>query len=208
MNKTKDNTLSIGESLALKVSELFDELDERIKMFKRKAEIDCPENCGHCCLKQDIETTILEFFPLAVHLWKTGEAEKWMDKITQAQDTTCVFYVPGENDPEAGRCGCYKYRGLLCRLFGFFAYNKKNNKPAFVACSIMKKKYPEKVSTIQNLIENGLDIPFAGRYSYRLAMIDSFLGTKFFPVNEAIYKALEKVGFYLYMSERKEKPHE
>ncbi|GIV37956.1 MAG: hypothetical protein KatS3mg032_2335 [Cyclobacteriaceae bacterium] len=50
------------------VEQLFAELDEAMMRFRERINLSCPAGCVKCCLKPEIEATVLEFLPLAMHL--------------------------------------------------------------------------------------------------------------------------------------------
>ncbi|MBD3379210.1 MAG: hypothetical protein GF408_01965 [Candidatus Omnitrophica bacterium] len=182
------------EGLAEKVSGLFAEADAHVKRFRKKTAIDCPEGCGVCCEKKDLEMTVLEFMPLAVQLWGSGEAELFLEALESRGDKVCILYGKG-TVPGYGRCVKYGSRGLLCRLFGFAAVRDKASRPHFATCRIVKLKFPELFEGAERTVSLGYDAPFISSYYRRLLSIDPFLGTKTFPVNTAIRLAIEKVGF-------------
>jgi len=179
-----------------KVLDLFAEVDKRAKELKDLTGLDCIEGCGHCCLKKDIEATILEFLPLSIHLWKKGEAGAWLDKISgSGTEGVCVFYQPDPRIQNDGRCGMYSHRGLICRMFGVFGTRDKKGAPALAVCSVIKKNLPKEVEKAEKIAGSGAGVPLMTEYSSRLAAIDPALGSRFYPINVAIRYAIEKVGF-------------
>lgn len=185
------------EEVVRKVLDIFAEIDERTEALRAATGLSCPEGCGRCCEQQDLEVTVLEFMPLAVHLWKTGMAESWLEKIEKKQDNVCVFYEPDPAVKGNGRCSVYAFRGMICRLFGYFAVRDKNSVPRFAACRVMKERCPEKVENVQKLISSGFDVPLAGMFSYRVMSLDPYFGARFYPVNRAIRTAIEKMGYLM-----------
>jgi Fe-S-cluster containining protein len=185
------------------VLDLFAEVDKRAKEFKDLTGLNCIEECGHCCLKKDIEATILEFLPLSIHLWKKGEAGAWLDKILgSGTEGVCVFYRPDPGIQNNGRCGIYSHRGLICRVFGVFGARDKKGAPGLTVCSVIRKNLPKEVKKAEKAIGSGAGIPLMTEYSSRLAAIDPALGSRFYPINVAIRYAIEKVGFGIELAEK------
>ncbi|MDQ3534847.1 MAG: YkgJ family cysteine cluster protein, partial [Bacteroidota bacterium] len=61
--------MSIREIVS-QVEDVFIELDLDIAKFQQETGLGCIRGCGECCKKPDIEATVLEFLPLAYHLYK------------------------------------------------------------------------------------------------------------------------------------------
>ncbi|MDD5634845.1 MAG: YkgJ family cysteine cluster protein, partial [Candidatus Omnitrophica bacterium] len=116
------------EKLIAEVIDLFKKADSEIEGFKAKTALECPSGCGHCCEKVDLEATILEFMPLAIDLWRTKQAEFYLEEIQKLNSPSrCVFYEPGLKGQGLGRCKVYRLRGLICRLFGFSGSRDKKS---------------------------------------------------------------------------------
>ncbi len=173
------------------VEEIFFELDRDISAFQEESGIRCKQRCIECCLKPDIEASILEFLPLA---WWMSEAgidlfEYWL-KIAEsptASNHCCIFL-----DKQKKRCRVYKKRGLICRLFGFSFILDKNHKPQLIACRYLKERFQFHLSSSLS------KLPVASHYSMRLIAVDPYLANQKYQINVAIYKAFQLVAMYLY----------
>lgn len=186
------------ETRAEEVSRLYRDLEKEIGRFKKRTGLDCAPGCGHCCENENVTATVLEFLPLAVELWKKGEAKKWLERLDSAGSSrVCVFYGPFGVGEGRGRCLIYPKRALICRLFGFSCVKDKNGASRFAACSALKKAVPEKISKIQTAIDAGDKALCMTHYSTRLTGIDPELSREYFSVNEAAKAALEKAGMVL-----------
>lgn len=183
------------ESLAQQVESLFKELDDDIARFSAWSGIHCAFGCGKCCLKPDIEASPLEFLPFALEVYRRGEVPKWLEKIKQS-GTTCVVF--DENQPGAGKCSEYSYRGMICRLFGYSARRNKYNRREMITCSVIKAEQSISFQQAEEKINEGGEIPVAADYYSRLRGIDPGLGGQLFPINEAIRAALEAVDAIFY----------
>jgi Fe-S-cluster containining protein len=179
------------------VKQVFKELDEQIEKFQTATGLHCKFGCGKCCFKSDIEATVLEFIPFAFHLYHTEQAEEWFNKLNQQESSICAILNPTQ--PGAGLCSEYPYRGLICRLFGFSARTNKYGKKELVTCQIIKEEQKENFDKATIKIENGLDIPVMNQFYMRLHSIDFELTSVFYPINEAIERAIEVVlQYYAY----------
>ena len=170
------------------VNRIYRDLDADITRFRQASGLICPSDCGECCMKPDLNATVLEFLPAAHHLFVTGTYNSVIEKLDYLADPVCVFYNPFAR---RGMCTNYPGRGLVCRLFGFSVRNDKNGNRSLITCKKIK-------STLKpGQIEPFLDqAPVTSSYSMRLYGIDPELSTQYFPVNKAIKRALELVVFY------------
>ena len=179
-------TMTIDDKIK-RVKRIYRQLDIHNSTFKRASGMACPENCGECCKKPDIEATVLEFLPAAYELYLSGEYEGILERLSSNEDPICVFFNPFR---EGGNCSMYGNRGLVCRLFGFSTRPDRNGKVVLVTCSILKR------SMDQVIPGNNLQkAPVMPSYYMKLFGIDPQMSTTYFPVNEAIRKALEIVLF-------------
>ena len=170
------------------VNRLYGQSDRHVSAFKRRACLACEQGCGDCCRKEDLHATILEFLPAAHHLYLSDSYQTVLDRIQQREDTTCVFYDPYGKE---GHCSMYQERGLICRLFGFSATTDKKGDKKLVACKKIKEML---VDCAPGAVQQ--HAPNMSSYYLRLYGIDPDLSMKYFPVNQAIKKAIETVVFY------------
>ncbi|HMP99150.1 MAG TPA: YkgJ family cysteine cluster protein [Cyclobacteriaceae bacterium] len=177
------------------VERLFSELQQEISAFQSASELHCKTGCGKCCFKPDIEATILEFIPHAYFVYKQGKAFEWLNKLKEDSSPVCTLLNPfliGK-----GQCSTYNYRGLICRLFGYSGRRNKYGKIELVTCDIIKTEQADTYNKTKQGIENGLmQLPIMHHYYSRLTTIDPALSDKFYPVNQAIRKAIEVVLHY------------
>jgi len=163
------------------VLNIFEELDKIIIKIKKEQNIDCIDGCGTCCMKENIEATILEFLPAANYLINNGNIDYYYKKTKESK--YCVFFNPLKT---GGKCELYKYRGLICRLFGFSARKNKYNKLEPITCNILKNNITKKFD----------DFPLIHDYYLRLSTIDPALFSPFYNINKAIQKSIEIVSLY------------
>ncbi|GHM98526.1 hypothetical protein WSM22_00160 [Cytophagales bacterium WSM2-2] len=185
------------EEKVKRVEEVFENLDTAISKFQSWSTLHCEFGCGKCCFKPDIEATILEFLPFALHLHKNNAAEEWLERLRQSHSEVCLILHPHQSG--AGLCSEYRHRGLICRLFGYSARTNKYGQRELVTCQIIKTGQAEKFDEAEKKIGDGEDVPVMNEYYMQLASIDFEMARQFYPINEAIRKAIETVlHFYAY----------
>lgn len=189
--------MSIYKKVAA-VERVFDKLQKEINEFQTQSTLKCLQGCGKCCTKPDISATILEFLPLAYHLYKEGRALQLLEQVESAPATgICHAFTPLVLGTGSGFCGEYRYRGLICRLFGYAASRDKNGQKKLVTCQVIKSEQAgEYQLTVGAINQGALHVPMMSDYQSQLMAIDWELGSKFYPINQAIQKALELVLFY------------
>ncbi len=189
------------ESKIKEVESVFENLDTEIAQFQNASSLHCKFGCGKCCFKPDIEATILEFLPFAYHLYKTNQAEGWYENLQTTESPLCLILNPSQSG--AGLCSEYKYRGLICRLFGYSARTNKYNKKELVTCQIIKSEQTTNYEVAENAINESLPVPVMSHYYMQLRNIDPSLATNFLPINQAMKGALETVmSYFAYRDEK------
>ncbi|PIB23708.1 Fe-S-cluster oxidoreductase [Maribacter sp. 4U21] len=186
--------MSIAQRVQL-VESLFYQLELESAQFAKASGLGCVSGCGKCCSYPDIEASPLEFLPWAFHLFLNGEAEKMLQTLSVNQTTTCVIYQPF-SEVNLGRCSDYKYRGLICRLFGAAANTDKYGKLRLATCKIIKEGQSENYKAAAIAIEKGMQVPIFTEYYMQLNQIDYKLGALLLPINKALKMALEEVLHY------------
>lgn len=185
------------EQKARQVEELFDRLEKEISAFKSETSLHCLTGCGKCCSKPDIDASPLEFLPWALHLFLNGEAEKKLAELDNYNISTCNIYRPFALLEEFnGSCSNYRYRGLICRLFGYAANRDKYGNLRLATCKIIKEDQQINYNTAEEAISKGLYIPIFTDYYMKLSQIDNRLATTMLPINEALKIAIEEVLHY------------
>lgn len=177
------------------VNALFNETDKDISRFKKLSGLSCIAGCGDCCLKNDINATVLEFLPAAHNLFLQNKHEDILNKLQNNSNSICAFYTPFN---DKGFCSNYKNRGLICRLFGFSVRANKYGDKSLVTCKKIKSTFANK--TLDNTIASAPEIT---SYYMRLFGIDPGLSVQLFPINESIQKALETVLIHYQYKKRR-----
>jgi Fe-S-cluster containining protein len=177
------------------VESVFEDLDAAINAFQQDSGLRCKSGCGKCCFKPDIHASILEFLPLAYHLYREANGNPELYRMALENETgLCVIL----NDQQSfGMCSRYQYRGLICRLFGFSARRNKYGLRELVTCQIIKTEQEDAYTRVSlALKDEGKEVPVFVDYYQRLRNIDEELGGSQFPINEAIRRAFEFVMHY------------
>jgi len=184
------------------VEKVFDTLNKHIAVFQQESNLSCLSSCGKCCSKSDIEASVLEFLPLAYHLYKEKKAFEVLEVLQNSESSYCLILQPFLGQHDKGFCGNYKYRGLICRLFGFSARRDKYGNKNLVTCKSIKDTQAPQYELVSARIESGtLDVPMMSNYAMMLNAIDFQLASKYYPINIAIKLALENVlSYYSYRS--------
>jgi Fe-S-cluster containining protein len=181
------------------VSAVFRKLDEEIAVFQKWSGLHCSWGCGKCCFKPDIEASVLEFLPFAHDLYKKGEAFEWLDRLNINTSPVCLILSPTQQG--AGMCSVYTHRGLICRLFGYSARTNKYGKKELVTCQVIKTEQEQAYKKSIEVIEQTGEVPVLSQFYMQLHAIDFELAREFFPINEAIKRAIELIlHYYAYRS--------
>ncbi|MFZ5999561.1 MAG: YkgJ family cysteine cluster protein [Bacteroidota bacterium] len=179
------------------VEQVLEKLDQEIAAFQSWSTLHCKFGCGKCCFKPDIEATILEFLPFAHHLYVTNQAESWLERLQTTDDPICLILNPTQAG--AGLCSEYKHRGLICRLFGYSARTNKYGQKELVTCQIIKTEQKEAYEKAAIEIAGEGSVPVMSQFYMQLHAIDFELTREFYPINQAIRKAVETVlQYYAY----------
>lgn len=176
------------------VEGVFQDLDEAVASFQSWSGLHCKFGCGKCCFKPDIEATILEFLPLAHYIYKEGLAFEWLERIVSQDMDVCHVLNPTKSG--AGLCSEYEHRGLICRLFGYSARINKYGVREVVTCQIIKTEQQDPYEAAEKKVKEDGSIPVMNQYYMKLHAIDPELARNFYPINQAIRKAIETVLHY------------
>jgi hypothetical protein len=185
------------EKKVKQVEILFDRLEKEITAFKSETNLNCLVGCGKCCSKPDIDASPLEFLPWAFNLFLNGKAEEMLEELNNSAISTCHIYRPlALLEEYNGSCSNYRYRGLICRLFGYAASRDKYGELRLATCKIIKEDQLENYNNTEEAISKGLYVPIFTDYYMQLSQIDYRLATTMLPINEALKIAIEEVLHY------------
>ena len=162
--------MSIARRVQL-VENLFHQLEQESAQFQQTSGISCVSGCGKCCNHPEVEASPLEFLPWAFHLFLNGKAEETLTSLDEYSGATCFIYKP-LTIADKGRCSDYKYRGLICRLFGFAANTDKYGNLRLATCKIIKEGQADKYNSTAEAITKGLYVPVFTEYYMQLNQDD------------------------------------
>ena len=182
------------------VESLFENLEIEITSFKSETNLFCNRGCGKCCSKPNVEASPLEFLPWAFHLFLNGQAEETLVQLNKFSTKNCFLYQHlSVLEHHKGSCSNYKYRGLICRLFGYAASTDKYGKLRLATCTIIKEEQFDNFTAAELAIDKGQNVPVFSDYYMKLAQIDYNMATILLPINEALKMAIEEVlQYYAY----------
>jgi len=184
--------------LAARVLEQLTRYDALTNRLMTATGLCCPPGCARCCESLEVEASVLELLPLAVELWRTGEADRWLERAVGVADSgPCVFHDPARLWYGQGRCRIYPLRPLVCRLFGYAASRDKHGRPRLGTCRFVNQLVPEAAAAARLAVEAGVEVACFADAGTELAGLDPGLGRPLLPINLAVAVAIERVGFAL-----------
>lgn len=171
---------------------LYQEMSDSFATYQSGTGWNCLAGCGRCCLNPEVEATMFEMIPMALAIYDEGTLEEWMEKLQTTTQSHCLVYQQGNSEME-GRCGRYKDRPSLCRMFGVAGYKNKQAEVTLSICKYIKDEY--KLENIPTNLDPATT-PMMIEWSYKLANLDPRLIQNKMPINQALLFALEKVALY------------
>ena len=186
------------DSIISSVKEVYKELDEHIVSIASKTGLKCPKNCSACCDKDDIEASPIEFYPLAEWLYQNNLVDEYITRLDKNDGNGyCILYSPDSSLQKEGACEQYRFRGLICRLFGYGYRMNRDMVPDLVTCKIIKENLPLAVSNAKMLGTNTPEeMPIFSNYYMQLYSIEPDLVIERFSINKAIRVAIENLYFH------------
>ena len=178
------------------VEKIFSRLEAETNTLKELTGMHCLSGCGKCCMKPDIEASPIEFLPLAYSWFEEGIAYEKLEELGSNPPGVCIVFKPVYLSDKSGSCGNYKYRGLICRLFGYATSRDKNGLRKLVTCNLIKQDQPGSYQIALDLIEQKEYLPSFINYYQQLSQIDFRLANEMLPINQAIKVALQEVIKY------------
>ncbi len=189
--------MALLQELEAQVLEEYRLLDVAVAAFAKRSGLSCPQGCGHCCISEKVEATVLECLPLAFLLFRTTQAEPMLRVLEENGDNKrCVLYHPDLT--RAGIWGCSQYgtRTVVCRLFGFAGNPDRDGVARPALCRVMKAAAgPDEVQIIAH--DPLAPMPLFVDAGLHITTMHPGLGTARLPINVALWRALMKVGMVL-----------
>lgn len=155
----------------------------------------CPSCCDHCCRSEKVMAAVLEMLPVARELFRSGTPASQMDRICQSEDwRLCVLHAADGTGTTGGGCSAYRWRPIVCRLFGFAAIKNKYGRTEFAACSVLKARSPATTTVVTAAIDLGLTVPTFTAARLMVSLVDPALGNPPLPINRALRLAIDRYG--------------
>ncbi|MDX9881935.1 MAG: hypothetical protein RBS73_07695 [Prolixibacteraceae bacterium] len=146
-------------------------------------------------MKKDLETSVLEFLPLAIYLYENNLHEQFLDELAKGREY-CICLSQLKIEGKITGCSQYRHRGLICRLFGFSGLTGKNGEKKIYTCKIIKTGQEQEYKSATTRINENLKIPMASDFQMKMDQIDPILANDINPINVSIEKAISKVAYY------------
>lgn len=178
--------------LALEVLNEYQLLSEEFGSYQKQSGLHCLAGCGACCNNPQVEASILEMLPLALHLFDIGQAELYLEQMRDSGGFACHLFQRHSLDGMKGACTVYEWRPGICRMFGVAGYRSKTELPVLSVCGTIKNSVPAKYADALIAVSTSSP-PMLAYGRQRVAKIDYALGEKLMPINQALLRALEKV---------------
>jgi hypothetical protein len=109
-------------------------------------------------------------------------------------DPLCVFYRRELEPHDFGHCGMYELRPAVCRAFGFGSVRDRRGDKVMSICKTIKQTNP---AAVRAATAHRNEAPCLSDVGTRVYTIDPVLGARQMPINQAIARALERVGLHL-----------
>jgi Fe-S-cluster containining protein len=178
--------------LLSRMSDLHADIERDVAVFQVKSGLRCPAGCGQCCLAAEVQVTVLEMLPMARQMFHDGTAASCLERLTAHTDAgTCAMYQPRLTNGAVGHCSYYRWRPVLCRLFGFAAVRGRKGALSLAVCRHIRQNDPQSAEAAMALAE---EAPCFPDYSVRIYGLDPALGNLLAPINIALRHAIQRLG--------------
>ena len=165
--------LSEYNDIAIKIKDIYREIDEKMSIYLKENNIGCSSCCGGCCCNSTtVEVSPIDLIPLALSL--INSEKEILDKINQNLDKPCMFWI-------GQKCTVYENRAILCRMFGVCSVYNKEHKESISICEYINKK------ELSNYPPNIVD------YSSKITNLVPSWDSRTRPFNESLKYAIEKI---------------
>lgn len=193
------NKTELGIKLK-KIEAIYEKLERNQKYFSERFDVHCKLGCGICCEHFIPDITNLEAGYLALGLISEGRDDEVV-KMLQKRDPDnpiCPLY---NQDDELHHCTVYKWRPLICRLFGAAASRNKEGQAVFKNCKWNENTHEV---TTKSLESHKKDLVVMGDFGWMLEEAEAGdVQTALLP--DALERAISKARLMLELEEKSEK---
>lgn len=195
-----ENT-GFGERLKA-IRSLYDKLEKAQDKFCERFCVHCIPGCGSCCEHFTPDLTVLEAEFLAFGMIVDGKVEQLLERLRSwtPESITCPLY---DWDDKEHHCMVYRWRPLVCRLFGASASEDKRGRPV---CRKCKWNDEGRDISSEELEQSPEDMVIMNQYGQILENADPG-NTQTTMLPQALENALAKI-YFLMMLEKPEKAAE
>ncbi len=177
------------------VRALYDELNAKQRKFCQDVDLHCKSGCGSCCEHFTPDITGLEALFLAFGLICEERDKDVLEKLQNVSTGTGCPLYDGENS--AAHCTVYKWRPMICRLFGAAASLGKDGRPVFRNCKWNENTHEITTETLENEKDN---LVVMSDYGNELEELE--IGSaKTLLIGDALEKAVQKIRLVLSLLE-------
>ena len=176
------------ETLEKDIRSIYQEMHQVFKGAQVNSGFSCPTGCGKCCQNPEVEASVLEMIPMAMKLWREGQALEWLDFLPEAG----ICHILESHGPGRGRCSSYEERPIVCRAFGVSGYFDKSHAIGVSLCCELKELHSPTEKELNQLAPS---LPVIADWAQQVFSLSPELSRERYPLNVALKMALEKVLF-------------
>lgn len=191
---------TITEERIIQVMKLYDKLEKKQEKFCDKFDIHCCEGCGSCCEHFTPDINEVEALFLAYGLIKENRDQEVLE-LLHSKNMDEEHYCPLYRENNPFHCSVYKYRPLICRLFGASASHDKEGKCVFKKCKFNSIGHDVDDETFKKHKSALVLMSDYGETINQIAPND--LDRELLPY--ALEKAIDKIRFYLELKDDESK---
>ncbi len=179
------------EILAANILNGLEKIGEPFRVSQIETGLNCPPECGKCCLNADVACHPYELLPLALDLYDRGLAEKYLEMAKSEEGNVCILLKILNIENGKAQCSEYQFRPSVCRSFGVSKIIIKNKREDFSICKHLKEGINLENISLKNL-------PVLGHVKKQVEAIHPELLGPNYQINTALKMILEKVLNYKY----------
>ena len=171
------------ESLSSAIEAHYQETSAVFASAQAKTGLTCPPSCGRCFLHPDIRVAPLEMLPMALEIWRAGQAEVMLARLATA-GPVCIAFRPGPQEGQ-GSCAQYQHRPFICRAFGVAAVQGKHG-PVASLCATLKTQAKAEII-------DAAPLPLSSVWYAKLASLHPELISGQININDALRECLQRI---------------
>lgn len=179
------------------IKKIYDNLEKKQKKFCDTFCVHCQQGCGQCCEHFVPDITETEALFLAYGLFKEEKDDLVLEllKEREKENQYCPLYL--KDSPY--HCSVYKWRPMICRLFGASASKDKNGQPTYRHC---KYNLDQQSVDSQTFNQHKNAILLMSDYGTLIEELDPNYQTELLP--KQLPKAIEKIKYILELEKQQE----